>query len=536
MRLLVVAAAFIQATDADYIISKTGMTATHPELAAQVKIGCHTVSPGTATTNSFDMLSSTGCGSDYCPFCFLLDTSINPVEMTIKFGATSVFARSTGATVLGSYQFTNAGSMFGSVTDGSNTYIIMPMGQRGSSIECNAFANNAATYLAYLACDASVTPRTTVNSLTSNTASTNCLSVTHLNQIPGTGTTCGLAAGGCTLDFTINECNSRYCPQCYIFDALTEALKITFTNCQTFYKLGQTGIIIYDFSNEGTYLVEFGDGTNTFTLAPKGVGTSRATCTCSANLLSCDLPTSNSQANFAQSLSVAGVGYMFGNARVYEKIEFDDANSYMMYNSTNGIQTYVKTGGSTTRSLQLGQGEGTLHGQWYVDATLVSSDKRLKRAIEPLANTLRDLAAERGADADIGSAAGLAGEEAGEAPGAGVAWLLRHLRPVSYFMKGDAQGRHRRFGFVADELLEYLPNLVHLSADENRTKRVYMTDFIAILVAMVQHQQHGVEAFSKRLDAKDDRLAAGSARQSAFEARLLRLDARMESCCKVAKL
>ena len=43
-----------------------------------------------------------------------------------------------------------------------------------------------------------------------------------------------------------------------------------------------------------------------------------------------------------------------------------------------------------------------------------------------------------------------------------------------------------------------LPDIVKEDSDEARTKRVHMLDFIALLVAMAQHQQRYIEALEMR--------------------------------------
>jgi hypothetical protein len=74
-----------------------------------------------------------------------------------------------------------------------------------------------------------------------------------------------------------------------------------------------------------------------------------------------------------------------------------------------------------------------LHGQWHVDSPISSSDRRLKKDIRPIDD---DFA--RG-DLD---------------------WVLRELRPVSYQFINGSESKYTRFGFVADELKEILPDVV----------------------------------------------------------------------------
>merc|ERR1712070_265530 len=97
---------------------------------------------------------------------------------------------------------------------------------------------------------------------------------------------------------------------------------------------------------------------------------------------------------------------------------------------------------------------GVLHGSWTLDSAAVTSDARLKTDIKPLQETLYSLQQSQseekseGRDADAANAA---------------QWFVSQLRPVS-FRYSDSGGQ--RYGFIADDVEQILPELVHV--DENR--------------------------------------------------------------------
>eukprot|EP00434_Breviolum_minutum_P034852 symbB.v1.2.030850.t4/scaffold3518.1/size54960/1 len=85
-----------------------------------------------------------------------------------------------------------------------------------------------------------------------------------------------------------------------------------------------------------------------------------------------------------------------------------------------------------------------------------------------------------------------------------VRWVLRQLRPVSYrFVRGDFWGvdaKHIRFGFIADEIQQVLPEVVReVNVAEGPRKSIVYTDLIAILTAAVRDFGSEVEAVKKRV-------------------------------------
>lgn len=164
---------------------------------------------------------------------------------------------------------------------------------------------------------------------------------------------------------------------------------------------------------------------------------------------------------------------------------------------------------------------GTLHGTWTTENSISSSDRRLKTNIRPLQDTLRkNVHGKR--PASIKPSAGAAGT--GQPSVA--SWVLRQLRPVSYNFKEGSQSKFMRFGFIADEMEQILPEIVReLPAQddeekekikqnpEERKKGIAYNDLIAVLTTVVkdfnlqlktlQGRMKTAEAELERLDDED---------------------------------
>merc|ERR1712125_214105 len=69
------------------------------------------------------------------------------------------------------------------------------------------------------------------------------------------------------------------------------------------------------------------------------------------------------------------------------------STTYLKYDNSNSrLQVYI--GGARSASFE--SDGGILHGSWNVEASLVTSDRRLKTNIVPLQRTLRDVVKPRG--------------------------------------------------------------------------------------------------------------------------------------------
>lgn len=155
--------------------------------------------------------------------------------------------------------------------------------------------------------------------------------------------------------------------------------------------------------------------------------------------------------------------------------------------SPDKIEVFVDSG----RGLSIYNDGGKLHGSWYVDVTVITSDSRLKTDIKPLQETLRSL---QKAKSDAGETTNAESSEV-TSP---AQWIISQLRPVSFrYLKGGG----RRFGFVADDVEQVLPDMVHeenQEDDKGPTKGLLILDFIALLVSAVQSQQQMLQVISRR--------------------------------------
>lgn len=133
-------------------------------------------------------------------------------------------------------------------------------------------------------------------------------------------------------------------------------------------------------------------------------------------------------------------------------------------------------GSNTVKGLAVTDTGGKLHGIWQADTTILTSDRRLKVDIRPLYDHLRRRMAT--------SRAGRLDEVRGEGIGQ---WLLREIRPVSFKLRGGAEAKRLRFGFIADELERVLPEVVRTDrAAAINKKGVIYNDLIAVLTTVVQ--------------------------------------------------
>lgn len=134
---------------------------------------------------------------------------------------------------------------------------------------------------------------------------------------------------------------------------------------------------------------------------------------------------------------------------------------------------------------------GTLHGTWATDGSISTSDRRFKENIRELQQTLSE-----GTGPDI----------------------LRELRPVSYTYKG-ATGREAgqtRFGFVADEMVNALPQITRTlpQGDDDKLGLVYQ-DLLAVLTAQLQSLSKEMSTLMPRLASIEGRISHRRARKRA---------------------
>jgi hypothetical protein len=169
-----------------------------------------------------------------------------------------------------------------------------------------------------------------------------------------------------------------------------------------------------------------------------------------------------------------------------------------------GIDFYAA--GSHTMSMH--RDVSVLHGIWEADATITTSDRRLKTSIEPLYRTIAARAKARWSETRTDAAPGetqLRGSvptpaaqlDSPASKDPPIGWLLRELRPVSFKLKSGPEAKYLKFGFIAQELETIFPNLVRnvggdKGSDEG-TKAIASQDLIAVLTLAVQNLQKELE-------------------------------------------
>lgn len=144
---------------------------------------------------------------------------------------------------------------------------------------------------------------------------------------------------------------------------------------------------------------------------------------------------------------------------------------------------------------------GTLHGTWTAQSMISVSDERLKSNIRPLFATLKETALAIG--------------------GSGRQWspaaVLERLRPVSYHLK-TAVGSER-FGFIADEVEQALPQTVYRLHGGGSAQGVQYNDLLAVLVSAMQGMSNEMESLQPRLASVEARIRARRAWRAARRAR-----------------
>mmetsp|Transcript_6087 Transcript_6087/g.13029 ORF Transcript_6087/g.13029 Transcript_6087/m.13029 type:complete len:263 (+) Transcript_6087:2-790(+) len=192
--------------------------------------------------------------------------------------------------------------------------------------------------------------------------------------------------------------------------------------------------------------------------------------------------------NLGSTLSVRNLVRLGGDLSMVSGQALRMDNSYVKYASSS-MMFYV--GGSKAMTIE--SDGGILHGSWNTEASLVTSDRRMKKEIKPLQRTLRavvqqDMAGTPSAPATQKMTGGTGSD--------GALWLLRQLRPVSYSFKKGAESKYMRFGFIADELESVVPQVVRTTGQGDRAdqKAVVYQDLIALLASAAQSQQAEIES------------------------------------------
>lgn len=140
---------------------------------------------------------------------------------------------------------------------------------------------------------------------------------------------------------------------------------------------------------------------------------------------------------------------------------------------------------------------GTLHGVWSSENVLSASDRRLKKDIAPLGQTLSEMRLSRSETMGVVDKASPVDKAA--------AWVLRELRPVSFSFRRGPESKFPRYGFVAQELERVLPAVV---VEKDAYKHVFYQDLIALLTLSQQDQAERLEGLGARVDETEARVQA----------------------------
>jgi len=205
------------------------------------------------------------------------------------------------------------------------------------------------------------------------------------------------------------------------------------------------------------------------------------------------------------SLSVRGIARLgqglslVGNIRGPQQLIFSSGTTYISENSGSSVMEFYV---GNSKAMTVESDGGILHGSWNSENVFVTSDRRLKKEINPLQRTLRSVMPGRD---------GLKVAKAGDmTSGDGALWLLRQLRPVSYSFKKGAESKYMRFGFIADELESVVPQVVRTMGDREvpDQKAVVYQDLIALLAAAAQSQQKAMEDLKQSMGTQLEELRA----------------------------
>jgi hypothetical protein len=207
------------------------------------------------------------------------------------------------------------------------------------------------------------------------------------------------------------------------------------------------------------------------------------------------------------SLSVRSFSYLGSALAVFGGIVADGAmainadtpfymggyggTTYMRYESTGNNVEFYNQG---NRRLKLSSTGGHLHGVWSGDVSLTLSDRRVKTAVEPLEETLRQTFREQTAD----------GADTETSP---ASWLLRELRPVSFRLKTGPEAKYTKFGFIAQDLERLFPDMVRTDA-ESGVRQVVYQDLLALLTTLAQTQEARQKSLEEQVSAQQRLITA----------------------------
>lgn len=202
-----------------------------------------------------------------------------------------------------------------------------------------------------------------------------------------------------------------------------------------------------------------------------------------------------SSVRFGSSLSVldfVNIGSTLSVGTLRTALISDGSDKTYVTISSTQMELYA----NAYRGITLTASGGTLHGAWSSEASITTSDRRLKRNIQPLYETIANRAKDRWD--------GMATPGPKPSEGEQVKWLLRELRPVSFQLKRGAEAKYLKFGFIAQELETVFPNLVRTVAGD--TKAIASQDLIAVLTLAFQNLQKEHDEYKQKVLEQDAEL------------------------------
>jgi hypothetical protein len=207
-------------------------------------------------------------------------------------------------------------------------------------------------------------------------------------------------------------------------------------------------------------------------------------------------------------------------------------SSHIHFHTGSAIYGPTSVAGQTTRRISWAssQTEGILHGIWVSDVAISYSDRRLKTQITPLHRDLLSQMAQ--VDRQGSERIGLPEGGVKEPRALVTDWVLRELRPVSFTFRKDhdfksmqpRQIDDKRYGFVAQEVEQIMPNLVH--TDKMRTKYMVYQDLIALLTMTTQEHQDRLNKNSGEFGSLKGSIAKLAGKLAKLQERVGRLTAK----------
>jgi hypothetical protein len=224
---------------------------------------------------------------------------------------------------------------------------------------------------------------------------------------------------------------------------------------------------------------------------------------------------------FGSTLSVTGA--LLTNGISLGQCYFSpDTTKMVIKKDSNNILTIEYNSGSL----------GILHGQWNADSTITStSDLHLKASVVPLWKELIDNVYAKSSSTNtyislsddkarnIAGSKMLVSAENSHMDDINTMSLFQKLTPISYKFKQRVESKYNSFGFIAQEVEKFLPQMVN--SPKTGFKSIYITDFISLVTLGLQTSDRLVGIFNNEIT---DLLASTLSAYDNIEERLSNLE------------